>query len=120
MRAQFPGAIYHVTARGNRRQRHLFQGRFHSAMVETTSHLLEPSRYVVLNPVRAGLCDHPASWPWSSYRATAGIAPVPQFLAASLLSNFEDAAEEARAAFVAFVADAPLDRPRPNEKWRGV
>jgi REP-associated tyrosine transposase len=25
--------------------------------------------YLHLNPVRAGLCAHPAEWPWSSYRA---------------------------------------------------
>ena len=25
--------------------------------------------YVHLNPVRAGLCDHPAKWKWSSYHA---------------------------------------------------
>ncbi|MCA1701169.1 MAG: hypothetical protein LC790_20625, partial [Actinobacteria bacterium] len=35
---------------------HLFQGRFHSVLVESNWHLLELSRYVVLNPVRGGLC----------------------------------------------------------------
>jgi hypothetical protein len=37
-------------------------------------------RYIVLNPVRAGLVAHPRQWRWSSYRATAGEAPVPAFL----------------------------------------
>ena len=51
---------------------HLFQGRYHAVLVEKEAHLLELSRYIVLNPVRARLVDHPDHWPWSSYRAMAG------------------------------------------------
>jgi putative transposase len=40
--------------------------------LEKESHLLEVSRYVVLNPVRAKAVTHPGQWRWSSYRATAG------------------------------------------------
>ena len=32
-------------------------------------YLLELARYVVLNPERAGICDLPEDWPWSSYQA---------------------------------------------------
>ena len=36
--------------------------------------------YIHLNPVRAGLCKHPADWKWSSYRAylphEAGSVPI--------------------------------------------
>src|SRR5438105_1087717 len=59
---------------------HLFQGRFHSAMVEADSHFVEVCRYVVLNPVRAGICDDPAEYRWSSYHATAGTHRSPDFL----------------------------------------
>src|SRR5438874_2291483 len=48
---------------------HLFQGRFHSVLIERQEHLIELARYIVLNPVRAGLCGHPGEWRWSSYRA---------------------------------------------------
>ena len=41
---------------------HLFQGRFHSVLVESDWHLLELSRYLALNPVRAGLCADPGDW----------------------------------------------------------
>jgi len=64
------------TQRFNRRHQrvgHLFQGRFHSILIEKDAHLLEVVRYVVLNPVRAGLSKHPDDWPWSNYRATAGL-----------------------------------------------
>ncbi len=68
---------------------HLFQGRFHSALVERQEHLLELSRYLVLNPVRAGLCEHPGEWRWSSYRAYLGSAARPTFLRVSwLLKEF--------------------------------
>lgn len=42
--------------------------------------LHELCRYIVRNPVRAGLVAHPGQWGWSSDRATAGEAPVPAFL----------------------------------------
>lgn len=59
---------------------HLFQGRFKSILVERDPHLLELIRYVVLNPVRAGLVDGPERWEWSNFRATAGLARRPEWL----------------------------------------
>ena len=44
------------------------------------NYLLEVSRYIVLNPVRAGLVDSPEQWRWSSYRATVGLEAVLGFL----------------------------------------
>ena len=55
----------------NRRQEwqgHLWQERFHSFVMDER-YLLATVRYVELNPVRAGLCDTPQAWPWSSARA---------------------------------------------------
>lgn len=52
---------------------HLFQGRFKAIVVDRESYLLELVRYVVLNPVRAGLAACPEGWPWSSYQAMAGL-----------------------------------------------
>jgi REP element-mobilizing transposase RayT len=85
---------------------HLFQGRFHSAPVETDSHLLELARYVPLNPVRARLCDDPADWPWSSFRATLGMSRPAPFLAIDrVLGSFALDRRRARAAFRSFVAE---------------
>src|SRR5207244_3446281 len=47
---------------------HLFERRFAAAVIGDDAHLAEVLRYVAFNPVRAGLCDHPADWPWSSFR----------------------------------------------------
>ncbi len=47
---------------------HLWQERFRSFVMDE-SHLMSAVRYVEQNPVRAGLCDDPGDWPWSSARA---------------------------------------------------
>lgn len=87
---------------------HLFQGRFHSVLVESDWHLLELARYLVLNPVRAQLCTEPAEWPWSSYGSALGIVEQPAFLALEwLLGRFGSEPQPARAAFARFVADDP-------------
>ena len=54
----------------NRRYRrvgHLWQDRFKSFPVETDSYLLECGRYIERNPLRAGLVQSPADYPWSSF-----------------------------------------------------
>ena len=158
LRIQFPGALYHVTARGNRRGSifeddedreaflrilaqamdrfdaqvlayclmgnhyhlvlhtrqanlalvmrqlngvysqtfnrrhglvgHVFQGRFKAIFVDRDSYLLALCRYVERNPVAAGLVASAADWPWSSYRAHAGLAPAPLWLDAGALQGY--------------------------------
>jgi len=75
---------------------HVFQGRFNAVVIEKESHLLEVSRYVVLNPVRAGMVKRPHEWRWSSYRATAGLCAGPRFLSTGwLLTQFGAVSAEA-------------------------
>ena len=57
--------------RAHGRAGHVFQGRYKAILVEKQAYLLELSRYVVLNPVRAGMVAKPGDWMWSSYRRTA-------------------------------------------------
>jgi putative transposase len=79
---------------------HLFQGRFHSVLIQTQEHLVELARYIVLNPVRAGLCRHPGQWRWSSYRAVAGQAPPAPFLTVAwILDQFGETSASARFAY---------------------
>jgi putative transposase len=93
--------------------RHLFQGRFYGQLVESSFHLLELARYVVLNPVRAGLCSDAAGWKWSSYRAVVGEAKRVGFLTVEwLLGQFGKDPARACETFRRFVLDAPA-RPRP-------
>ncbi len=94
------------TNRRHGRTMHLFRQRFFSVETRSHAHLLECCRYVVLNPVRAGLCERPEDWPWSSYRATAGIDVAPPFLAVQhVLGLFGRDLRRAEAAYRAFVED---------------
>ena len=83
---------------------HLYGGRFGSVLIVRDEHMLELCRYLALNPVRAGLCSVPEDWPWSSYAATIGLAPAPDYLAyRRLLDCFGDDVESARGAYARFV-----------------
>jgi REP element-mobilizing transposase RayT len=89
----------------------LFGTRFHSALISNEAHLLEASRYIVLNPVRAGLCRWPWDWPWSSYAATEGRTDPPPFLElAWILAHFTGGDRGRR--YREFVLDG-LDAPPP-------
>jgi REP element-mobilizing transposase RayT len=63
--------------RRHRRVGHVFQGRYRSHVVEKDAYLLELTRYLHLNPVRAGLVTQPERYLWSSYREFLGQAPAP-------------------------------------------
>lgn len=59
---------------------HVLQGRFHAELVDRDAYLLEVIRYVLLNPVRAGMVGLPTEWVWSSCLATLDLAPAPPWL----------------------------------------
>ena len=73
---QLNGVYTQTYNRRHRRVGHLFQGRFKGILIQKDSHFLEVCRYVVLNPVAAGMAKGPREWAWSSYRATAGQSPA--------------------------------------------
>jgi len=97
------------TQRSNRRHGrvgHVFQGRYKAILVDRESYLLEVARYVVLNPVRAGMVKQPQDWPWSSYRATVALDDPPQWLAAdALLAAFGTDRAQAVQRYAQFVAE---------------
>lgn len=83
---QWFGTTY--TQRYNRRHTrsgHLFQGRFKSILVESDAYLLRLSLYIHRNPVRAGLVERLADFPWSSYRAYAYGKSAPDWLDTDLI-----------------------------------
>ena len=85
---------------------HVLQGRFKAPLVDKDSYLLELSRYVVLNPVRAGLVESAGDWVWSSYRAIMGKAAIPDWLAVDeTLALFHAQRGPARRAYARFVAE---------------
>lgn len=101
---QLNGVYTQHVNRTHRRVGHVFQGRYKAILVERDAHLLELARYVVLNPVRAGIVNDAADWPWSSHRPMLGVTPVPLWLEAdALLGLFGSTRSRARAAYVDFV-----------------
>jgi REP element-mobilizing transposase RayT len=103
------GGFAQATNHRYEREGHLFGRRYWCELLETEAHLLETSRYVVLNPVRARICDTPAAWPWSSYRATLGLVPAPSFLALDVqLCILTPVRTAARDAYYAFVEDGRM------------
>jgi putative transposase len=85
---------------------HVYQGRFKGVLIERNSHLLEVIRYVVLNPLRAKLVNHPQQWRWSSYRATAGTAKAPDWLTTDwTLSQFGRGRNKAQKEYRQFVRE---------------
>ncbi len=50
----------------------LWESRYKSSPIETDSYLLQCSRYVELNPVKAKMVKQAEDWPWSSYQEKVG------------------------------------------------
>ncbi len=98
---------------------HVFQGRYKAILVERDSHLLELARYVVLNPVRAGMVARAEDWPWSSYRACAHLAPSPPWLdCRALLAQFSEDESHAVSRYATFVLEG-VGQASPWSELRG-
>jgi REP element-mobilizing transposase RayT len=82
----------------------LFQGRFKAVLVEDESHDLELTRYIHLNPVRAGIEQRPEHYDWSSYQDYLGVRKVPAWLdCGSVLGGLAKDQSQARPAYRRFV-----------------
>lgn len=98
---------------------HIFQGRFKAILVQKESHLLELCRYVVLNPVRAGLVSYPEEWKWSSYLVTMGMVEKPKFLCSDwILAQFGHDVVTARRGYREFVL-AGVKKESPWKDLKG-
>jgi len=102
---QLNGVFTQASNRRHQRSGHLFQGRYKAILVDSDTYLMELMRYVVLNPVRAGMEDQPGKWPWSSYNAMVGETSAPPWLATGkLLAQFAGKRNEAVQGYSQFVA----------------
>jgi REP element-mobilizing transposase RayT len=106
-----------------KRAGHLFQGRYHAILVDADAYALELSRYIHLNPVRAGAVQRPEEYVWSSYIHYLGGRPAPAWLQTeTILSYLTSGDLDARACYRTFVEDklgravqSPL-----KEVWAGT
>jgi DNA-binding transcriptional regulator YhcF (GntR family) len=109
---QLNGVYTQSFNRRHRRVGHLFQGRFKAILVEKDSYLLELCRYIVLNPIRVKRTGEIGAWKWSSYRATAGLTSVPEFLTVDwVLAQFGKNLPTAQKRYREFVREGLANRP---------
>lgn len=101
---QLNGVYTQWVNRTHGRVGHVFQGRYKAILVEKDSYLLELARYVVLNPVRAGMVADVGDWPWSSFQAMIGQVSSPAWLQTGwLLGQFSQQQRRAVSGYVDFV-----------------
>jgi putative transposase len=98
---------------------HVFQGRFGAQIVQDDAYLLTACRYVVLNPVRACLVENAEQWPWSSYRASAGLTPIPRYLTPETLWRLLGGGIEAPARYRSYVAAGSAAAKLPRDPVLG-
>lgn len=107
-------------ARFNRRYGrtgHLFGDRYHSKPVIDDPYLLETTRYIHLNPVRAGVAKLPEDHPWSSYRCYVRAQDGDSFVCSSpVLQLLASDPVRAGAAYEEFVlAGLPVSEARRHD-----
>jgi REP element-mobilizing transposase RayT len=101
----------------HKRAGHLFQNRYKSIVCEDDPYLLELTRYIHLNPLRAGLVDSiPGlnSYPWSGHSALLGTVVREWQDRETILACFGSDFETARKGYENFVSDGIALGSRPE------
>jgi REP element-mobilizing transposase RayT len=109
--------------RKRKRSGHLFQGRFKAVLVDADEYFKRLSRYIHLNPVRAGMVAHCKDYPWSSYPAFGGYTKPLEWLEArwllSLFAKDQGKAKKRYRNFVESVQNQKIENPS-NDIISGV
>jgi REP element-mobilizing transposase RayT len=116
MRRLLTGYVVNFNKR-HRRAGHLFQNRYKSIVCEDDPYLLELTRYIHLNPLRASLIDTLAelnSYPWSGHSALMGTVSRDWQDQNTILSYFGSDLQQARNGYEGFVSDGVALGRRPD------
>jgi len=102
----------------------LWEGRYKASLIDSERYLLTCMRYIELNPVRAkDMAEHPAKYPWSSYRHNAlGVKDkliTEHLLYKRLGATTKQCQENYQLLFDQIVTDKALDeiREATNKAW---
>jgi putative transposase len=95
-----------------KRSGHLFQGRYKAIVVDKDSYLLELSRYLHLNPVRANMVEKPEEYPHSSYNSYITGDKESIVNVSDTLEMFANNEKEARQRYRTFVENTMEEEPR--------
>lgn len=107
----------------HKRHGHLFQNRYKSVLVEQEPYLLELTRYIHLNPLRAQVVRSLAAldrYPWTGHSAVLGRVPRPFQAVAEVLGAFDQSPRTARRKYSSFVADGMSQGRRPELEGGGL
>jgi putative transposase len=102
----------------DKRTGHLFQGRYKGLLIDKDSYLLELTRYIHCNPIRAGLVTDPGKYRWSSHKAYLGQESIPWLTTESVLSQFAGQAKKALSLYLQFV-EAGVREPHRRDFHAG-
>lgn len=116
MRRLLTGYVVNFNKR-HRRSGHLFQNRYKSIICEDDPYLLELTRYIHLNPLRAGLVDSLEmlnSYPWSGHSALMGLVPREWQDSEAILACFGHDINTASNGYSEFVREGVAQGQRPE------
>ena len=82
-----------------RRSGTLWEGRFRSCIAQQEEYLLACQRYIELNPVRAGIAEHPGEYCWSSYACNGQGERSELLIHHSIYLNLGRTSEERQSAY---------------------
>jgi REP element-mobilizing transposase RayT len=96
---------------------HLFQGRYKALLVQKNRYLLEVSRYVHLNALRAGVTRNLFAYPWSSFRYYVEQIAAPDWLDINVILNMlSKNAKECKRVYRKFMEDGISGTPNPFDE----
>lgn len=108
---RFLSAYANWFARRLGRRGHVFQGRYDARLVEGDAYFWNVSRYVHLNPVRAGMVATARDWAWSSFPGFVDPARAEPWVAYDSVlrawhGDFGGSPQDARTSYAQFVDSA--------------
>lgn len=109
--------------RRHRRVGHLVQNRFKAILCQSDAYLRELIRYIVLNPVRAGMIQTPqalANYPWTGHAAILGRMAAPWQATDEVLRHFGREEGPARAAYESYVIEGWNQKHRADLEGGGL
>ncbi|MBZ9688912.1 transposase [Clostridium estertheticum] len=92
---------------------HLYQDRYFAELIESDSQMLDTSRYIHLNPVKANMVEKPEDYNWSSYSMYIGEKEEKLITSKDVLSYFKKGKE--RELYKKFVETAIMDKLKKGE-----
>jgi REP element-mobilizing transposase RayT len=104
------GAFAQAFNRRHEKDGHVFGSRYKAKLVKTDAQLWATVRYIVQNPVVAGLCATPEGWPWSSHASVLDVGASPCLDRPRLLSYFASQGGDPRRRYLEYIeADVNAD-----------